>query len=322
MGWFILYFWSSVFVVLVQRLRRGPLRPGWSYGYEVVTRAQKRFHERVARLTPQEERRAWASLKAPYPSLQKVVRTETTLGGVRSVELVPKEKTESKRVVLYLHGGNFMHGSEASHGELCARIALAAGARLVLPLYRLAPEHPFPASIDDSVAVYRALLGAGVAPADIALAGDSAGGNFALAVLLALRDRGEPLPARGVLISPCLDLADRAGSMLSNEPYDWASAWMFERWQREYLAGQDPESPLATPAWADLHGLPPLLLQVGTAELLHDQVRAFSARAKAAGVDATFEPEPERAHMWHALAPMFPEFQSSIDRIGQYLRGA
>lgn len=319
MAWFVLYFWSSIVAVAVMRLRRGPKRPTWSFGYEVVTRAQKRFHERVARLTPQEERRAWASLKGPTPSAARIERKETSLGSVDCVEFGVRGQAPSGRVILYLHGGSFMHGSEASHGELCSRIAIAARSRLVFPLYRLAPEHPFPAALEDSLAAYRGLVASGVSPSDIVVAGDSAGGNFSLALLTSLRDRSERLPGAAVLISPCVDLADRSASMTTNEPFDWASAWMFERWQREYLQGTDPTDPLAAPGRAELGGLPPLLIQVGTAELLHDQVSALAARAKAAGVVVTFEAEPDRAHLWHALAPMFPEFQASIDRIGAFV---
>ena len=319
MGWFVLYFWLSLLSVAIARFRRGPLRPTWTFGYEVVTLAQKRFHERVARLTPQEERRAWASLKGQQPSLKRVAWTRSTLAGVDSIDIVPRGQKPSERVILYLHGGGFLYGSEHSHGELCSRIALAAGARLVLPLYRLAPECPFPAALEDALAVYRALLDGGVRPSDIVVAGDSAGGNLALALLVALRDRGEPLPAAAVLISPCVDLTDRAGSMEHNERFDWASRWMFDRWQDEYLAGKDPADPLASPAYADLRGLPPLLIQIGTAEMLYDQANAFARRAKEAAVEVTFEEYPDRVHLWHALTPMFPEFQESFDSIGKYV---
>jgi acetyl esterase/lipase len=318
MAWFVIYLWLSVVSVAFARLRRGPLRPSWTFGYEVVTRAQKRFHERVARLEPAEERNAWASLKGPNPSSKRVTWTRSVRGGVDCIDISPRERSASERVILYLHGGGFLYGSERSHGELCSRIALAAETRLVFPLYRLAPEHPFPSALEDVLAVYRALLESGALPSDVVVAGDSAGGNLALALVVTLRDRGEPLPARAVLLSPCVDLTDRSGSIQSNEPFDWASPWMFDRWQREYLSGKDPRAPLACPARADLRGLPPLLLQIGTAEMLYDQVSAFARRAKAQGVEVTLEEYPDRVHLWHTLAPMFPEFQASIARIGKY----
>ncbi len=317
---FVLYLWSSVVAVAFARLRRGPLRPSWSFGYEVVVRAQKRFHERVARLPPAEERRAWASLRANGPSLTQVTWSRSTLGSVEAWTLVPRELSRPERVVLYLHGGSFIYGSERSHGELCARLSLAARARLVFPLYRLAPEHPFPAALDDTLAAYRALLAEGISPASITVAGDSAGGNLALSLLVALRDAGDPLPARAVLISPWVDLTARDGSMRTNEPFDWASPWMFERWTREYVQRGDATNPLASPGLAELGGLPPLLIQVGTAELLHDQVLALAERARAAGVRVTLEEFPDLTHLWHSLTPLFPRFQAGMDRIGAFVR--
>jgi epsilon-lactone hydrolase len=322
MAWFVLYLWMSAVAVAIRRMRRGPMRPTWTFGYEVVTRAQKRFHERVARMTPREERRAWEALKAQNPSLKRVVWTRTNWAGVDCVEIVPSEQQPSEKLILYLHGGGFLYGSEHTHGELCSRIALAAGARLLFPLYRLAPEHPFPAALDDALATYRALLEANERHSNIVVAGDSAGGNLALALLIALRDRGEPLPGAGVLISPCVDLAARAGSMQSNEPFDWASPWMFDRWQREYLGNQDAANPLASPAHAELRGLPPLLIQIGTAEMLYDQATAFARRAEQAAVTVRLEEYPDRVHLWHSLTPLFPEFQPSIDRIGEFVQSA
>jgi monoterpene epsilon-lactone hydrolase len=318
---FILSFWTSVVLVAFARLLRGPLLPTWSFGYEVVTRAQKRFHERVARLPPAKERRAWGSLRANGPALKQVTWSRSTLGSVEAWSLVPRDLPRTERVVLYLHGGSFIYGSERSHGELCARLAIAARARLVFPLYRLAPEHPFPAALDDALAVYRALLAERIASSSIVVAGDSAGGNLALSLLVALRDAGDPLPARAVLISPWVDLMARDGSMQANEPFDWASPWMFDRWRHEYVQQSDPEDPRVSPAFADLRGLPPLLIQIGTAELLHDQVVALARRASAAGVVVRLEEFPELTHLWHSLAPLFPRLQEGMDRIGDFVRG-
>jgi epsilon-lactone hydrolase len=318
MGWLFLYFWISLISVALARARRGPLLPTWTFWYEVVTRAQKRFHERVARLSPVAERRAWDSLRADGPALRRVARHCETLGSVEVVNLTPREVPEPTRVVLYLHGGSFIYGSERSHGELCARLALASRAKVVLPLYRLAPEHPFPAALDDAIAVYRALVDRGTSPSRLVLAGDSAGGNLVLALLTRLRDEGEELPRGSILISPWVDLAARDGSMQRNEPYDWASPWMFDRWLREYVGQARVDDPRVSPALADLRGLPALLIQIGTAELLHDQVTALARRARSAGVEVTLEEYPDLAHLWHSLTPMFPKFQAGMDRIGAF----
>jgi len=318
MGWFFLYLWMSVISVALSRARRGPLRPTWTFGYEVVTCAQKRFHERVARLSPVAERRAWGSLRANGPALRRVARSVETLGSVEVVTLTPHEVEAPERVVLYLHGGSFIYGSEGSHGELCARLALASRAKVVFPLYRLAPEHPFPAALDDAMAVYRALLESGISLRKLVLAGDSAGGNLVLALLTRLRDEGAELPRAGILISPWVDLAARDGSMQGNEPYDWASPWMFDRWLREYVGQGSVNDPRVSPALADLRGLPPLLIQIGTAELLYDQVTALARRAKDAGVEVTLDEYPDLTHLWHSLTPMFPKFQAGMDRIGAF----
>ena len=317
---FAVWLLVSAVIVTLRRARRGPLLPSWSWGYEVITRAQKRFHERVARRPPLAERRAWEALQARGRALAQVTMREDALGGVRVLWLAPRGHESADSVVLYLHGGAFMYGSERSHGELCARVALAARARLAFASYRLAPEHRFPAALDDAVAVYRSLLEGGVPASQVVVAGDSAGGNLALALLVALRNRKQQLPAGAVLISPCVDLTATGGSLERHEPYDWASPWMFERWATEYVGDADAADPLASPALADLHGLPPLLIPIGTKEMLYDQVLALADKARAAGVEVTLDPEPDRVHLWLALAERFPEFQATFDRIGQFVR--
>jgi acetyl esterase/lipase len=310
--------WSAVTVTLA-RAAHGPLLPTWTWGYEVINRAQKRFHAVVARCTPAIERRAWAALRSPPEALKQTHALRRRIDGVDVVSLEPHEQDGSGRVLLYIHGGAFMYGGERSHGELVAAMALAAGARAVLPLYRLAPEHPFPAALDDVLGVYRGLLAEGVPAAHIVLAGDSAGGNLALAAALRLRDPGNELPAALMLISPWVDLADRGGSMVRNEPFEWGSRWMFDRWVGAYTGGAELQ-PLASPGRMDLHGLCPCLVLVGTAEMLHDQVTAFAERARAAGVDLVLSEAPERTHMWLALGSMVAGFEATMATIGAFVR--
>lgn len=309
---------TGVVLVTFRRLLYGPLLPRWSWGYEVITTAQKRFHERVATRTPQAERRAWSALQARGAPLRKVMRQRQELGGVRVTWFTPAARS-SRAVMLYLHGGGFMYGSERSHGELCARLALRTGARVALIDYRLAPEHPFPAALDDALEVYTALIAEHTPPSRLVVAGDSAGGNLALALLLALRERGVDLPASAVLISPWVDLSARDGSLRENSRYDWASPWMFERWARAYLGKASADEPLASPARAHLTGLPPLLVTVGTAEMLYDQVVTFVEAARGAGVEVSFEPVADRVHLWLSLTEIFPEFESSFGRIADFI---
>lgn len=297
---FVCFCWNSIGVA-ISRLRRGPLQPGWSFGFEAMNRAQKRFHERVARRTPQQERRAWGALRSEGRAFRKCARHREEIGGVPTLVLEPPAALREDRVVLYLHGGGFMYGSERSHGEICAKIALRAGARVVLPLYRLCPEHRFPAALDDVLAVYEGLVAGGADPVRLVVAGDSAGGNLTLVLLALLRDAGRPLPAAGVGISPWVDLEARGGSMLRNEPYDWASPWMADRWAREYLSDASPRDPRASPIHAELAGLPPLCILIGGAELLHDQVVEFAEKARGAGVDVTLHVTEGMTHNWLAL---------------------
>jgi len=225
------------------------------------------------------------------------------------------------RVLLYFHGGGYQIGSPATLRRMVALLAADAQARVLSVDYRLAPEHPFPAAVDDAVAAYRWLLGGGTDPATVALAGDSSGGGLALATLVALRDAGEPMPAAAFAISPWTDLALTGESLRTR-----AAAEMMVRpdgmpeTAALYLAGADPRHPHASPLYADLRGLPPLLIHVGDAEVVLDDSTRFAARAREAGVDVTLEVWDEMPHVWHAFAGLLPEADQAIARAGRWLR--
>jgi epsilon-lactone hydrolase len=316
---FLGFLLASLLATAAARRRRGPLLPSWSFGFEVITRAQKRFNASLAPLPPVEQRRLWGALKARSPALEAVNVREQTLAGVRTFWFEPKAGASST-VVLYLHGGAFIYGSERSHGDLAARLALATGARVGFPIYRLAPEHPFPAAADDVRQVFDALaddVGAG----RVIVAGDSAGGNLALTLVLGLRDAGKALPRAVVPISPWVDLTARGGSLDENQRYDWAEPEQFESWARTYLArGEDPKRPDISPAYADLRNLPPLFVLIGSAEMLYDQVHAFVEKARAAGVAVTLHTGEDMVHLWLTHAPLFPSCQLAIDAIGDFVR--
>jgi epsilon-lactone hydrolase len=318
---FLLALWFSVFVVTIARLRRGPLLPSWSWGFELVTRAQKRFHTAVARRPPLQQRRAWAGIRSRGPALRRVRLEREQRGGVPVVWFVPPEADDFGPVVLYLHGGSFIFGSEQSYGDVCARLAMASGARVAFVDYRLAPEHPFPAALDDARTVYLDLLRIGHPVDRLLVAGDSAGGNLTLALLLRLRDEGHPLPQAAIPISPWVDLPDRSGSMASNECFDWASPWMFDVWQAAYVPDNvSAADPWVSPARGDLTGLPPLLLVIGSAELLYDQAMAFAKKAQAAGVDVSTHVGNDMIHNWMAHASMFRNCQAVFDSMGEFVR--
>jgi acetyl esterase/lipase len=223
--------------------------------------------------------------------------------------------------LLYLHGGGYVMGSCTTHRDLAARISRAAAAPVLLLDYRLAPEHPFPAAVDDATAAYRWLLAQGFAPGRLAIAGDSAGGGLTAATLLSLRDAGDALPAAAVLISPWTDLAATGKSLVARADRDpMVSAEGIVDLARAYLGDTDPQHPYASPLYDDLSGLPPLLIHVGTDEVLFDDAARFAARACEAGVRVTFEPWEEMIHVWHAFAPVLPEGQAAIERLGRFVR--
>jgi monoterpene epsilon-lactone hydrolase len=303
------------------RFRNGPLFPGWSFSFEGTTRLLKLRAVAVGKLPLDEQRKIQeiAGDQEAKRMKSKVDRQDARVGGIDGEWFVPKGKTP-QRVVLYIHGGGFVTGSSRTHAEMLMRLAIAADARIYAPNYRLAPEHRYPAQIDDCRAVYQALLADGIRPESLIIAGDSAGGTLSITLPLVLRDEKIPLPAGIAALSPWVDLANRTGSLLAHEPYDWATPADFDGWLDHYLGKQDPKAPLASPIFADLHGLPPLRIDIGTAEMLLDQVRAFGQRAKEAGLSVDYHEIPGMVHNGYLLAGYFPECQAAIDDLGAWMK--
>jgi len=241
-------------------------------------------------------------------------------GGVPA-EWITTPGVVPERVIYYLHGGGYVMGSINTHREMVSRLSRAASARVLILDYRLAPENPFPAAVDDSIAAYRWLLSIGVDPARLVVAGDSAGGGLNVATLVALRDAGEPLPRAGICLSPWIDLECLGESMVTKAEIDpMVTRDSVLMLAKAYLGDANPRTPLASPLYADLAGLPPLLIQVGTAEALFDDATRLADRARAAGVDVILEPWDDMIHVWHAFAAILPEGQQAIDRIGEFIR--
>jgi monoterpene epsilon-lactone hydrolase len=223
--------------------------------------------------------------------------------------------------ILYLHGGSFTGGSIASHRPLCGSIAHVAQARTLLIEYRLAPEYPFPAALDDAVAAYRWLLETGTKPKRIVIAGDSSGGGLALSALIALRDNGTPLPAATVCLSPITDLACDSKSWDTNAKYElFGDVISARRSIKMYLNGADPRTPLSSPLYANLAGLPPLFMQVGTREVLLADSTRFAQKAHNAGVDVTLDIWHEMVHSWQFAAQFLPEGRAAIEKIGEFIK--
>lgn len=270
---------------------------------------------------PFEEQRAiFEQVTSIFAVPPDVSREPVEANGVPA-EWIAAPDASVDRVIYYLHGGGYSIGSIKTHREMISRISRAAGAKALAIDYRLAPEHPFPAAVEDSTAAYRWLLSTGVDPARLVIAGDSAGGGLTVATLVALRDAGDPLPAAAVCISPWVDMEGLGESMKTKADVDpMIPADESHRAAKAYLGGADPRSPLAAPLYADLTGLPPLLIHVGTSEVLLDDSTRLAERARCAGVEVALEVWEDMIHVWHFFASMLPEGQRAIDRVGEFIR--
>lgn len=241
------------------------------------------------------------------------------LAGV-PVEWVEPPGASGDALLLYVHGGGYHMGGIETYRHFVGRVAKTAGMRTVHVDYRLAPEHPFPAAVDDVDAVTQALAGEHVESERLVMAGDSAGGGLTLATLLRFRDRGSPLPAGAALISPWTDLTCSGASFRANretdpiihmQGTDTAVHW--------YTQGTPADTPLVSPLFADLAGLPPLLVQVGTAEVLLDDSTRLADRARQHGVDVHLDVWEDMVHVWHYYAEWIPEGRKALERIGEFL---
>jgi acetyl esterase/lipase len=254
--------------------------------------------------------------KAP----RRIVTRKVDAGGV-SADCVVSAASERDRHILYLHGGGYVLGSPMLYRDLTWRIAKRACARILCIDYRLAPEHPFPAAVDDTVAAYRWLVACGADPRRIVIMGDSAGGGLALAALLKLRDEGAVLPAATVALSPWTDLALTGPSLKRNARPDaifGAGDWSWTA--RCYLAGIDPRTPYASPLYGNAAGLPPTLIQVSNDEMLLDDSVRMADKLRAAGCEVELEIWPRMPHGWHLFAKLLPEARQAIERIGTFVR--
>ena len=260
-----------------------------------------------------------------FPATDAASVTPVDANGVPGEWVVVAESDPNRRV-LYFHGGGYVFGSPTTHRRLCEDIARAAGCAVLNLDYRLAPEHPFPAAVDDAIEGLKFIQsngpdGAGAAESTF-VAGDSAGGGLTLATLLAARDQGIELPDAAIAISAWTDLAITGESVtsLSDDDPQKSSVPMLEGLAVQYLGGANAEDPLASPLYADYTGLPPLLLQVGGAEMLLSDTTRAAERARSAGVNVVEEVWDEMFHVWHLCAPMLPEGKQAIGRIGEWIR--
>lgn len=244
----------------------------------------------------------------------------TTVNGLGAEWLRPKGAPDGK-VLLYLHGGAYLVGSCRTHRQLVSHIARAAGINALVPEYRLAPEYPFPAAIEDAVGVYRSLLADGISPDDIFVAGDSAGGGLTVATLLALRHAGDPLPAAAVLLSPFLDITASGESATTRAAQDpWFDAKDMVVVARNYCGDEDDlRNPLVSPVFANMAGLPPTFIQVGDDEILLSDSTRLADKIKEAGGEVELEIWPEMWHVFQFFIGKMPESRRAIKKIGAYI---
>jgi epsilon-lactone hydrolase len=268
----------------------------------------------------EKERADLDALSRMFKPLAKLKCTPVKINGLDAEWIEPPQVTNG-RIILYLHGGYYISGSIKSHRNLAGNIANAAQARALILAYRLAPEHPFPAGLEDAINTYLWLMEGGAQPGQIYLVGDSAGGGLVLSALLALRERAIPLPAGAVCLSPATDLTKSGKSWETNAKKELVvNPHTGEQIIPLYLGDVDPHNPLASPLYGDLHGLPPLLIQVGSDEALLSDSTSFAERAKAAGVQVTLEVWPGMQHVWQFTASFVPEARKAVERIGEFIR--
>jgi monoterpene epsilon-lactone hydrolase len=253
-----------------------------------------------------------------FPIPETASCTEIREDGITG-EWIRAKSADDDRIIMYLHGGGYVTGSPRSHRHLAWALSEAASASVFSLEYRLAPEHPFPAAVEDAIRAYRWLI-TQHASDRIAIAGDSAGGGLTVVTMVSLRDDGIPLPAAGICISPWTDLTCSSESYISRGGKDpLIRQKEISRFATMYLDGKDPKNPLASPLYADLRKLPPLLIQVGSDEVLFDDAVGLDRRAKKANVKSTIEIWSEMVHVWHIFYPMLKEGRDAIRRIGEFI---
>ncbi len=287
----------------------------------------KKVREMIAGLPPRtgmsipERRATMDAWDKAYPVADDVTVASAKVAEV-PVEWITAPNASEDAVLLFIHGGGYVIGSPDSHRHLVANLSEETGLQGLLVDYRLAPEDPFPAAVEDAISVYAALLTHGFEAEEIVVAGASAGGGLVIAMMLAIRDANLPLPAAGICLSPWNDLTGTAKSLETNASVDpTVTKESLDFFAGEYLGEEDAQNPYASPLFGDFTGLPPLLIQVGSVEVLLDDAVMLAERAKEAGVSVTLEVWDEMIHVWHRYYPVLQEAREANARIGEYVRG-
>jgi acetyl esterase/lipase len=266
-----------------------------------------------------EQRRLLRELTSAQPLPADLTVTAAALGGVPTAEITI-DGIESRHVVLYFHGGVYVLGGAFQAADLASQVGRRTRAKVISVDYRLAPEDPYPAAVDDALAAYEALLRDGTAPSDVVFAGESAGGGLAVATLVNARDHGLPLPAAAFVMSPYADLTLAGTTMQTKREVDvLMSREALQSRVADYASGQDPALGLISPIFADLSGLPPLIIQAGTHEVLLDDALRLARQAATADVEVTLDITPRVPHVFQTFYPILDEAAAALDRAGQLL---
>lgn len=313
-------FFASIGAVLVRRVRGRAAHASWSLPYEVAVEIVKRFMAN-----------GFAELQAGRPASEDAVprnplsasRVTLTqqLVATRLAEVhTPIGAPEDAATFLYWHGGGYVSCSPRTHRDMLSGIAHSSRARVIAPSYPMAPVAPFPAAVDTAVECYRALLESGVSPDRLIVGGDSAGGGLALAMLLKLREAGDPMPCAAVLLSPWVDLEATGASVQGNAPYDYLTPQLLAAGSRWYAGAESLRNPLISPIHADLRGLPPALVLTGGLELFRSENEAFVGKLREASVPVQHEVTENVVHVNALLSIVSREARATVRRIGSYVR--
>ena len=287
-----------------------------------------RFWKFIIRKTYKDKRVTIAEIRAQDASAGKFMgRTpkdveveNININGIDSAWIRPTGADKSK-VLLHIHGGGYVTGSIASYLRMCILMAQTLKVNVLLPAYRLAPEHPFPAALDDVLKIYRWLLSQGYQSKDILISGDSAGGGLCVASVLALRDQGDAVPAAVICLSPWTDLTIQGQSHVTNVKSEaMLNTETLREWALAYTSEQNFRNPLVSPIFADFHNFPPLLIQVSADEVLLDDAVALAEKAKSAGVDVSLKVWDGLWHVWQVVGDAIPESKKAFEEIGQFVR--
>lgn len=317
--------WLASMAATIRRLLLGPTLPTWSWTTEWTVASMRAVITRAAGYSDDPLLlRVGLGARTPVPlSLRRSVNVRhVRMGGINADRFTPDQETPSAHTLLYFHGGGYVFGNPGTHRQFIAQLVHATGATALAPQYRLAPRHRYPAAVDDAETAYRALIDGGVDPDTIVVAGDSAGGGLATALLLRIRTQDLPMPGGAVLLSPYLDLEHTSYTIRTNARTDYLPLSELSIPNDWYADLDQLKLPEVSPVHADLTGLPPLLVLAGGAEMILGDSITIAEHAARDGVACSLIVEPEMMHVWPIVADRQEQSRSALDQIAAWLRGA